>query len=44
VKQISRHTGVPVIYDETLTGRISIMAQHPFTGSEALMLMDTRCC
>jgi len=41
IERISRHTGTPVMFDETLQGNVTIMAQKPFAPGEALLLMDT---
>jgi general secretion pathway protein D len=41
VTRIARHTGTPVLFDETLQGNVTVMAKQPFSSAEALMLMDT---
>ncbi len=41
VERIGRHTGTPLIFDDTLQGRITIMAPEPFSSAEALALLDT---
>jgi general secretion pathway protein D len=41
VERISRFTQTPVMFDESLQGFVSIVAQRPFTSGEALMLLDT---
>lgn len=41
VTRVSRHTGAPVLFDETLQGDVTIMAEKPFSSSEALLLLDT---
>jgi general secretion pathway protein D len=41
VNKIARHTGTPVLYDETLQGNVTVMAKQPFSSAEALMLLDT---
>lgn len=41
VERIARKTGTPVMFDETLTGNVTIVAQKAFSPGEALLLLDT---